>query len=300
MGGRRYYPALDVLRLLAALVIVSYHYGVEMAFLAPQSTAGPGFAALAALTGLAVNVFFLLSGASLALGYGPQVPAPDWRRYACGRVLAIYPMYWLGFGALFLYGEVLHGNNPDVPRWRVVFSLLGLDGYLSQFTVTFYKIGEWFLGVLLLCYLLFPALVWVLRRAAGRPAWYAVPAAVCALAWAWLPRAGAGIQYTHTLLWRLPAFWAGIALGSLLARRPAPGPWAAPERWRWLRTLARECYGVFLVHHVLLTLVFAPRLAFLGYWGGYALYLPLAFVLAWVLRQAARPVGRALSRLFGL
>lgn len=293
MGGKRYYPALDVLRLASTLVIISYHYAVEMAFLAPQSTAGPGFAVLAALTELAVNVFFALSGVSLALRYGPQVQAPDWRRYARGRVLAIYPMYWLGFGTLFLYGEVLHGNNPEVPRWRAVFSVLGLDGYLSQFTTTFYKIGEWFLGVLLLCYLLFPALVRLLRAARRRPVWYAVPAAVCTLAWLWLPRAGAGIQYTHTLLWRLPVFWAGAALGPLLAKRPA----AAPGRFAWLRALARECYGVFLVHHVLLTLVFAPRLAWLGYWPAYLLYLPVSFVLAWGLRQAARPIGLVLGKL---
>ncbi len=295
MAEKRYYPALDALRLAAALVIISYHYGAEMAFLAPESTAGPAFAALAALTEAAIAAFFLLSGTGLALGYGPQVPHPNWRRYARGRVLAIYPMYWLGFGALFLYGEVLHGNNPEVPRWRVVFSLLGLDGYLLQFTPTFYKIGEWFLGCLLLLYAVFPALVWVLRAAHRRPAWWAVPAAVCALAWLWLPRAGAGIQYTHTVLWRLPVFWAGIALGAWLARRPAPA--ADPARWRVLRWLAGQCYGVFLVHHVLLTLVFAPRLAWLGYWPGYAVYLPVCFALAWCLRQAARPLAWALGRL---
>ena len=68
----------------------------------------------------------------------------DARRYFVGRAAATYPAFWLGFGALFLYGEVLHGNNADIPRWRVIFSVLGLDGYLAPVTVTFYKIGEWF------------------------------------------------------------------------------------------------------------------------------------------------------------
>ena len=68
----------------------------------------------------------------------------DARRYFVGRAAATYPAFWLGFAALFVYGEVLHGNNADIPRWRVVFSVLGLDGYLAPVTVTFYKIGEWF------------------------------------------------------------------------------------------------------------------------------------------------------------
>ena len=50
----------------------------------------------------------------------------------------------------------MHGNNADIPRWRVIFSVLGLDGYLAPVTVTFYKIGEWFLGVILILYLVFP------------------------------------------------------------------------------------------------------------------------------------------------
>lgn len=295
MAGRRYYPGLDILRLAAALTIVSYHFVVEFTPVWPGLREGALYTVLVAATEAAIDAFFLLSGASLALGYGPQQPSPDWRRYARGRLLAIYPMYWLGFGALFLYGEVLHGNNPEVPRWRVVFSLLGLDGYLSQFTPTFYKIGEWFLGCLLLLYALFPALVWVLRAAQKRPAWWALPAAVCAAAWLWLPRAGAGIQYTHTVLWRLPVFWAGIALGAWLARRPARS--AAAPRWRWLRALARECYGVFLVHHVLLTLVWVPKIPWPGPRAAYAAYLPCCFALAWCLRQAARPLAWALGRL---
>lgn len=296
MAGKRYIPALDVLRVVSALVIVCYHFAVEMTAVYPLATDAQraAYGVLVALTEAAINVFFLLSGASLALGYGPQNPAPDWRPYAQSRLLSIYPMYWLGFGALFFYGEILHGNNPGIPRWRVVFSLLGLDGYLAQFTPTFYKIGEWFLGCLLLLYLLFPALVALLRAAQKHPALWAVPAGFCLLAWVWLPRAGAAVQYTHTVLFRLPVFFAGVLLGCYLARRPAPPP---ARRWRALRWLAGQCYGVFLVHHVFLTIVLVPRAQRLGYWPAFALYLPAVLALAWALQQAARPIAWALRRI---
>ena len=111
--------------------------------------------------------FFLLSGAALCLQWQGRFIA---RRYFVGRVAATYPAFWLGFAALFLYGEVLHGNNADIPRWRVIFSLLGLDGYLTPVTVTFYKIGEWFLGVILILYLVFPLLLWCMETQLRRRA----------------------------------------------------------------------------------------------------------------------------------
>lgn len=55
----------------------------------------------------------------------------DARRYFVGRAAAAtYPAFWLGFGALFLYGEVLYGNNADIPRWRVGFFSAGIPGWV--------------------------------------------------------------------------------------------------------------------------------------------------------------------------
>ena len=152
---RHYRPGLDVVRLTALLPVLCYHYCIEAArlgFAVPTALISRGMADWVEL-GLAW--FFLLSGAALCLQWQGRFSL---RRYLAGRAAATYPAFWLGFAALFLYGEVLHGNNADIPRWRVIFSLLGLDGYLTPVTVTFYKIGEWFLGVILILYLVFPLL----------------------------------------------------------------------------------------------------------------------------------------------
>ena len=152
-----YRPGLDVVRLAALLPVLCYHFCIEAArlgFAVPAGLIGRGMADWVEL-GLAW--FFLLSGAALCLQWRGRFA---WRPYLVGRTAAMYPAFWLGFGALFIYGEILHGNNAEIPRWRVIFSLLGLDGYLAPVTQTFYKIGEWFLGVILLLYLLFPLLLW--------------------------------------------------------------------------------------------------------------------------------------------
>ena len=101
---------------------------------------------------IGVNLFFLLSGASLTHRWQNRW---NLKEYVKGRILAIYPDFWVIFFSLFVYGEVLHGNNASVPKWKLIFSIIGVDGYMQQFTSTFYKIGEWFLGCLLILYFLF-------------------------------------------------------------------------------------------------------------------------------------------------
>lgn len=179
MMPQNYRPGLDVVRLAALLPVLCYHYCIEAArlgFAVPTALIGRGMADWVEV-GLAW--FFLLSGAALCLQWQGRFDA---RRYFVGRAAATYPAFWLGFGALFLYGEVLHGNNADIPRWRVIFSVLGLDGYLAPVTVTFYKIGEWFLGVILILYLVFPLLLRCMETAAHRRV-LALCMAVLAVVW---------------------------------------------------------------------------------------------------------------------
>lgn len=216
MMPQNYRPGLDVVRLAALLPVLCYHYCIEAArlgFAVPTALIGRGMADWVEV-GLAW--FFLLSGAALCLQWQGRFDA---RRYFVGRAAATYPAFWLGFGALFLYGEVLHGNNADIPRWRVIFSVLGLDGYLAPVTVTFYKIGEWFLGVILILYLVFPLLLRCMETAAHRRV-LALCMAVLAVVWPLV--CPAPWEAGHTVLGRLPAFALGVWFGTLLKKNVFP------------------------------------------------------------------------------
>ena len=216
MMPQNYRPGLDVVRLAALLPVLCYHYCIEAArlgFAVPTALIGRGMADWVEV-GLAW--FFLLSGAALCLQWQGRFDA---RRYFVGRAAATYPAFWLGFGALFLYGEVLHGNNADIPRWRVIFSVLGLDGYLAPVTVTFYKIGEWFLGVILILYLVFPLLLRCMETAAHRRV-LALCMAVLAVVWPLV--CPAPWEAGHTVLGRLPAFALGVWFGTLLKKNALP------------------------------------------------------------------------------
>ena len=51
-----------------------------------------------------------------------------------------------------------------IPSYRFIYTLLGVDGYLSAYQRNFYLIGEWFLGALVLCYIFFPFLRWLVKH----------------------------------------------------------------------------------------------------------------------------------------
>ena len=328
-----YRPGLDFVRLAALLPVLCYHFCIEAAwsgFAVPDAFIGR---AMADWVELGLAWFFLLSGAALCLQWQGRF---RWRPYLAGRAAAMYPPFWLCFGVLFLYGEVLHGNNPGIPRWRVIFSILGLDGYLSPLTPTFYKVGEWFLGVILLLYLLFPLLLWCLKARARRyaPAGGHGPAAAGLARPLPCPagrrahRAGPPARLCAGGLVRQPAgtgphppcparcgrwralcccgspgaprlapllavsaalFWVLYALGQKLPR----------QTWGVLRRLAAWSYGVYLIHHVLLTLVLLPAAQRTGLplplW--FPAFLAMSFALAAVLAVVSAPISRQIKRL---
>lgn len=331
---RKTLPGLDGIRLAAILWIVLYHYGVETAAAGVFSPPFFTSRACAALVQGAVFWMTALSGACLGLKYA----AAPWRpaEYVKSRFLAIYPLFWLFFFPLFLYSDVLHHNNAGVAPWRLVFSVLGVDGFVQPWTPTFYKIGEWYLGCQILLYCLFPLLLFAWRSRAGR----GVMAACVLLVWGLSPFVTPqGVDVFHTVCGQLPAFAAGAAFGRALAapQRAGRRPWAASGAllaaaglgalarlpayhlyslaalglfWPALQLgqlmrgraaaaahrAARLCYGVYLIHHVGITLVLAPRLQALqagpALWcAGLAACLAGSFAAAWV---GQRLVGLAL------
>ena len=48
----------------------------------------------------------------------------------------------------------------SVPAYRLLLTLVGMDGYFNMFFPTFFLIGEWFLSAILILYALYPLLNW--------------------------------------------------------------------------------------------------------------------------------------------
>lgn len=75
------------------------------------------------------------------------------------RVISLYPMFWIAYFNAFLYFFYINGSiNHSVPKESLILTMLGMDGYLLYKIPNFYILGEWFLGCIILIYILFPIL----------------------------------------------------------------------------------------------------------------------------------------------
>lgn len=160
---RKRIVSMDVIRIFACLCVTMVHFNASVSgyngtFVYPNSLI-PNFYVdkRVYLGSMGVSLFFMLSGASLMLTYKKGNLLGFYKK----RALNVYPMFWLAFALAtmidFMRFKGMAGGKP----WMMVFSLAGLDGNLAVLGLIpfdFYKVGEWFLGCLIVIYLFFPLL----------------------------------------------------------------------------------------------------------------------------------------------
>ena len=114
---------------------------------------------------IACGLFVLISGATLALKGREEEPIEFYKKRLLRVLVPFYIAYVIYFiirvityNTIFIYG--------GVPKWRFIFTIMGLDEYLSAngFRTFTLGVGEWFLGCILLCYLVYPFLYKVHRK----------------------------------------------------------------------------------------------------------------------------------------
>lgn len=148
---------LDFVRAFAVIFILIHHFNTSLSELEIKTDnlffPHIGYTDMGRF---GVSLFFIISGASLMLTYAKDFHL---KQYFTKRFFAIFPMYWLAYLCGFLFLFYTRGKmKGGVPTWKFVFTLFGMDGYLNNATSTFYILGEWFLGCIILFYVLFPIL----------------------------------------------------------------------------------------------------------------------------------------------
>ena len=71
-------------------------------------------------------------------------------------------MFYLAYFIVLAYYFVRYTSlNPfgvEREKWTFILTLIGMDGYLCPVVPNYYFLGEWFLGCIILLYILFPVL----------------------------------------------------------------------------------------------------------------------------------------------
>lgn len=165
MSKRERLKYVDLLRVIAVISVVAWHWTRECynAGVVCANSILPDEIFSVTLGDFGVAVFFVLSGISLMYTYSGKL---DIKRFFYRRFLGIYPMFWIAwiiaFGYYFLVNHSRYYTNA--PKWKLIWSVLGLDGYFGWFGQNWYLLGEWFLGCLIFLYLLFPILKWGIEK----------------------------------------------------------------------------------------------------------------------------------------
>lgn len=206
----------DLIRAFSCLCIMVVHFNASVSgwvngqFLYPNSLV-PNYylGGQVYLGGIGVSLFFMLSGTTLMMHYHG-----GWKNFYLKRFKSIYPMFWIAYAIVAMFDLMFSGSVGAIDLRLFPLTVAGMDGYLATLGVVpygFYKIGEWFLGCIVLLYLLFPIVYQCVKRF---PAATAIGSVVLAVALSRLCK-HFGYQCSGLEPWfKLPE----MVLGMLLAK----------------------------------------------------------------------------------
>ena len=151
--GIRKKSYIDTLRALSVCLVFLYHYNGGIGQLG--ISAPPIFYGFknGNWGNVGVFLFFMISGNVLYHKYGKTM---DYKAYFKNRFRRIFPLFWLCYVLAFLYNFWKTKAFPNIPLYKLILTVCGMDGFLAYRTETFYILGEWFLGCIIIVYILFP------------------------------------------------------------------------------------------------------------------------------------------------
>ncbi|MCM1263319.1 MAG: acyltransferase [Butyrivibrio sp.] len=154
---------LDLIRIICFLMVTAFHFSDTAKAYAINADVELYQGIVRIVWGpIAVSCFFMVSGASLIYRYGQE--EFSLKEFYKKRFFGLYPLFWLAYLFAFLDFFYRAKSMPTAPKINFLLSVIAMDGYFSDWIPTFYLIGEWFLGVIVVLYLLFPLYRVVMRK----------------------------------------------------------------------------------------------------------------------------------------
>ena len=108
---------------------------------------------------VACGIFIMISGTTLALNNRDEGPLEFYKRRLVRVLIPFYIAYIIYFIIRVINSKTIYIFG-GVPKWKFIFTVLGLDEYLFANGIKTFTlgVGEWFLGCIILCYIAYPLL----------------------------------------------------------------------------------------------------------------------------------------------
>ena len=156
-------PAFNFIRAICALGIIFYHFIADgkCRSLDPVLKTFPNGSGTVGYE--LVTVFFIISGTLLYYNHRSIQSVGEFYKK---RWLNIFPAFYCAYFIFFLLrmfkGTFVKGKSILL----FPLTLFGFDGYLAAFTGfrDWYILGEWFLGAIIVCYIMYPFILKLLER----------------------------------------------------------------------------------------------------------------------------------------
>lgn len=151
--------SFNFIRAVCALGIIVFHFSCHL----PDTLYRPLFYVANCSWGACfVAVFFVLSG---LLIYRNNKTLSSVKVFYFKRIKSIFPAFYIAFFCCFVrnavtFGKLFYLGNPK----SIILSLIGMDGYFLYKGPNYYILGEWFLGAIILLYLIYPFVLKVFNR----------------------------------------------------------------------------------------------------------------------------------------
>lgn len=150
---KKHISQIDLIRAICCIGVAIYHFGChtnsKLSVLSKGINTNIGSAF--------VTVFFIVSGFVLYQNYKK---IDSLKEYYTKRFKAVFPSFYLCWFIFYVINVIkvktpFYAGNPI----KFLLTLIGQDGYFSQRIVTYYTVGEWFLGAIIIVYCLYPLLL---------------------------------------------------------------------------------------------------------------------------------------------
>lgn len=155
MSPKNYIPQLTFLRFLAAILIVTFHFGSNLPLFRSRIVEP-----LISEASIGVSFFFFLSGVVLGISYFQKAKI-DLRQYLKKRFARIYPLYLLSFLLALLFIVIYLSAKPK--GISIILQTLGMHAWSPGMCLEI-NFPSWSVSVEIFFYLLLPVLFFIRKK----------------------------------------------------------------------------------------------------------------------------------------
>lgn len=209
-GRKPRIEAFDYMKAFSMIVVIFDHFGVHVGELEGQPFLAQRLQAYVNGSWEVAIMMFLMTSGALCWYNHPRVEWKDLGSYYKKRFVAIFPSFYIVWFLGYLENVLQYKSLLYVkPGHSILLSFIGMDGYLGFLGDNYYVAGEWFFGMIVLLYLLYP---FVARVFAIKVLRFPIEAGLVI---------GTYLVYHHNIFGMLPArnivtcllaFWTGMIL----------------------------------------------------------------------------------------